>query len=318
MEGDLMQNSVENLPLYPVPSEKPSLRFYFFRILMRLFRSMQGHYDLSQTNGILRVRRVSEWLADRFMRPPRAVTIKSQVIGQVECEWLIPPDVDPNGLSLVFLHGGGMVFGYGGPHRRLLGRLALDTGMPVLAVDYSVAPESTYPVAHQECWSVYEHLAVSDHEIVLVGESSGAALALATLLRAKQSGLPQPRLCALISPMIDLTIDADSLAPYADPFVHPGFSTGLQKMYWSATQLPNSDLSPVESNLNGLPPLLIMIAEFDILRGEAERLTSTAIEAGVDCRVIRWPHVWHGWHILVGELPEARKAMAAFAREVSV
>jgi acetyl esterase/lipase len=116
--------------------------------------------------------------------------------------------------------------------------------------------------------------------------------------------------------MIDLTVDAARLAPYTDPFVHPEFSTGLQKLYWSATELPNSDLSPVESDLNGLPPILILIAENDILRGEAEQLTSKAIEAGVDCRVIVWPHVWHGWHILVGELPEARQAMRSFAIEI--
>lgn len=312
-----MQNSIDSLSLHPMPTGKPSLRLHVYRSLMRIFRSMQGRFDLSRPQGILRFRRISESLADRVMHPPRTVRLKAQNIGQAKCEWLIPPKADEDGPCLLFIHGGGMVFGYGGPHRRLLGRLALDTGMAILSVDYSLAPESLYPVAHQECWAAYEYLAASGRRFVLVGESSGGVLALATLIRGKRAGLPQPRLCALISPMIDLTIDAASLMDFEDPFVHPALATGLQKLYWSESLLPNSDLSPVNSDLNGLPPLLVMIAEQDILRGEARRLALAAESAGLECRIMVWPRVWHGWHILVGELPEARQAMAAFARELS-
>lgn len=313
-----MQNLSDSLSSHPIPSSKPSLQLFFYRRLMRLFRFMQAHIDLSRPQGISRFRKISEWLADRIMRPPRAVSVKPEVIAQVDCEWLIPPNVESDGPCLLFLHGGGMVFGYGGPHRRLLGRLALDTGLPVLAVDYSLAPESTYPAAHQECWAVYRTLVGDARELVLVGESSGGALALATLMRAKQARLPQPQLCALISPMIDLTVDDTLLAPYEDPFIHPPFATGLQKMYWGDTLLPNSELSPVGSDLTGLAPMLVMIAEQDLLRGEARRLADASESAGVGCRIIVWPHVWHGWHVLVGELPEARQAMAAFARELSI
>ena len=279
---------------------------------------MQARFDLSRPQGILRFRRISEWLADRFMHPPRKVRVVAHTIDQTECEWLLPPQSDPDGPCLLFLHGGGMVFGYGGPHRRLLGNLALDTGMPVLAVDYSLAPEAIYPIAHQDCWRAYEFLVTSGREFALVGESSGGAIGLAMLLRARQSGLPQPRLCALISPMIDLTVDSARLAPYADPFVHPDFATGIQKYYWMEAPLPAPELSPVDSDLSDLAPLLVMIAEQDILRGESRRLADAAGAAGIECQIMIWPRVWHGWHILVRELPEARQAMQAFAQELVV
>lgn len=311
-----MQNPEDFYSSYPLSEAKPSLRFYFYRSLMYLFRWMQARIDLSKPDGIMRFRRISEWLASTFIRPARAIAVEPQVIGQVPCEWLIPPGADQNSPCMLFLHGGGMVFGYGGPHRRLLSRLALDTNIPVLAVDYSLAPEFPYPKAHQECWAVYETLAISEREFVLVAESSGGALALATLVKAKKAGIAQPILCALISPMVDLTLQADDLVPCVDPFVDPAFSTGLQQMYCRDTQLPNLDLSPLESDLSGLAPLFVMVAEQDILRGEAERLAFTAHEMRVDCQIIVCPHVWHGWHILVGELPEARYAMDAFAHEV--
>lgn len=284
---------------------------------MRLFRFIQARFDFSRPQGIVRFRTMSEWLADRFMRPPRTVRVTTQTIGQAECEWLVPPKAAPDGPCLLFLHGGGMVFGYGGPHRRLLGRLALDTGLSILSVAYSLAPESVYPAAHEECWAAFEYLAASGRAFALVGESSGGALALATLIRARQAGIPQPQLCALISPMVDLTVDAARLAPYEDPFVDPEFATGLQKFYGSEAQLPNSDLIPVESDLKDLSPLWVMIAEQDILRGEARRLADASESAGIECQIMVWPRVWHGWHILVRELPEARQAMLAFAGEIS-
>jgi acetyl esterase/lipase len=158
-------------------------------------------------------------------------------------------------------------------------------------------------------------------QIVLIGESSGAVLALAILLRAKAARLSQPLLCALISPLVDFGFTDAHLWQFDDPFAHPNFIVEMHKHYVAGNDTALPDLGPIFADLSGIAPLYVLAGEHEILRGEVERLKKATHRHHVPMEVVLWPNVWHSWHALVPQLPEATRALetlgAAIRQRVS-
>ena len=294
----------------------PSLQFTLYRALMRVMRRYQARFPVQDADALVRFRRRADRVADLMMRLPRGVEVENASVGGVGGDWLMPKGV-PRDPVMVFLHGGGTVFGWGTPNRRILAHVAKFSGLRAFGVDYRLAPEHTYPAAHDEAFAVYQALVRGGSRIVLIGESSGGVLALATMLRARAAGLPQPLLCAFISPMGDYGLADEQVWQADDPFVHPNFIVGLHTHYVAGHDVALPDLSPVHADLSGLAPLYILAAEHDILRYQAERLADVARRHALEVEVVFWPHVWHGWHVLVPQLPEATRALRAVGEMIS-
>ena len=209
-----------------------SLVFYIFRPLMRVVRRMQARFPVQDADALVRFRQRADLLADLAMRPPRGVTVRRETIAGVAGDWLLPEGALPDPVML-FLHGGGVVFTWGSPHRRLVSYLAKFAGLRTFGVDYRLAPEHVYPAAHDDCYSVYRAFVSQGRRVVLVGESSGGVLALATLVRARVAGLDQPLLCALISPTVDYGFkDARSRTTLSSP---PGLPLDCTRTMWWGT-----------------------------------------------------------------------------------
>ncbi len=209
-----------------------------------------------------------------------------------------------------------MLFGWDNPLRRELAYLAKFAGLRAFGVDFHLAPEYRYPVAHDECYSVYQALMQQGRQFVLVGESSGAVLALATMLRAKAAGLPQPLLCALISPAVDFGFEDARLWQFHDAFAHPKFVVEMHKHYIAGNDTTLPDMGPVYADLGGIAPLVVLAGEHEILRGEVERLAEAAHRSHVPMDTIFWPDVWHSWHALAPQLPEATHALEALGATI--
>jgi monoterpene epsilon-lactone hydrolase len=229
-------------------------------------------------------------------------------VGDVAGEWLIPKHA-PADPVLVFLHGGGILFGWGGANRHILGYLVRFSGLRAFGVDYRLAPEHRYPAAHDDCFTVYEGLVHQGRRVVLIGESSGGVLALATLLRVRAAGLPQPPLCALVSPTVDYGFRDGRVWLYKDAFAHPRFSVEMHKHYVGTHDTMQPDLGPIYADLTDLAPLVILAGERELLRGEVERLAEAAPRYGTAVECVLWPGVWHAWHMFVPFLPEATNAL---------
>lgn len=287
-----------------------SLQFYLYRSLMRVMRRYQARFPVQDAGALVRFRQRADRMADLMMRLPRGVDLENASVGGVRGDWLVPEGAlqDP---AIVFLPGGGTVFGWGTPNRRILAHVAKYAGLRAFGVDYCLAPEHTYPAAHDDAFAVYEALVRAERGVVLIGESSGAVLALATMLRARAARLPQPLLCAFISPMGDYDLVDDQVWQADDPFVHPNFVVALRTHYVAGNDVTLPDLSPVRADLSGLPPFYILAAEHNILRYQAERLADAARRHSLAVELVLWPHVWHGWHVLVPQLPEATQALVA-------
>ena len=289
----------------------PSLQFHLFKALMPFLRRSQGRMDVQDAETLIRFRQNSQRKADMFLRLPRDVELENSSIGGVPGDWLIPQNA-PDDPVILFLHGGGIIFGWSNPNRIILANLAKFSGLRAFGVDYRLAPEHCYPAAHSDCFTAYEKLAGQGKRIVLIGESSGGVLALATLSRARAAGLPQPLLCALISPIVDYGFRDSRVWNDHDVFAHPNFVIGIHQHYIAGHDTGLPDLSPVDADLSGLAKMVVLVGERDILRGEAERLAEAAKKHNVQSELIVWPRVWHSWHLFSPQLPEATQALKAF------
>ncbi|MEW6094356.1 MAG: alpha/beta hydrolase, partial [Chloroflexota bacterium] len=150
----------------------PSIQFHLIKPLMYLARWAQGRFPVQDGEAFIRFRRRADRMANTVMHPPREVTMKKESVSGVDGEWLIPADAPENPV-MVFLHGGAMLFGWDNPLRRELAYLCKFTGLRAFGVDFHLAPEYHYPVAHDECYAVCQALTQQGRRIVLVGESSG-------------------------------------------------------------------------------------------------------------------------------------------------
>lgn len=298
----------------------PSVQFHLFRLVMPVLRRMQARFPTQGLHAYVRFRRRADRIADLVMRPPRGVTVMPETVGGVDGDWLIPAgapqDPAPDPPAIVFLHGGGTFYGWGSPHRRMVGHLARLAGLRAFGVDYRLMPDFAYPAAHDDCYAVYRAFAQAGKPIVLIGESSGGVLALAAMLRAREAGLPQPALCVLISPVVDYGFRDGRIWQSDDPFLHPGFTVEMHRLYAAGNDLASPDLAPVYADLSGLAPLSIWVAEHDLLRGEADRLAGAARRHAVETQLTIWPRVWHAWHVFAPQLPEATQALEALGQAI--
>jgi acetyl esterase len=218
----------------------------------------------------------------------------------VPCRIYVPHGAGADAARLlVFLHGGGFVFGDLETHDAQSRRLANRTGSTVLTVDYRRPPEHRFPAAPDDvdtvlAW-VRAHgtgLGLDLRRIVAVGDSAGGNLALVAALR--NPGVLAA--CVLVYPFLDSTLAGASYA--ADD---GGLTRGEAAWYWAqyardASDLADPDLTPLRSDrLGTLPVTLVQIAEHDVLADEDVELARRIAAAGPAVEVTTYPGMVHGF-----------------------
>ncbi len=219
---------------------------------------------------------------------------------------------------VIYYHGGCFVSGGFATHDNQLRQLARYSGCRVIAVQYRLAPEHTFPAAHNDAetganiiWKYAQKLGVDRDNITLAGDSAGGHLALVTALRLKAARQWQPAQLMLIYPMLDATA---SFASYdhngRDYIITRDTLLSGYEMYMPRTDPLHPEVSPLwRKDFNGLPPTHIITAEFDPLRDEGEALYQRFLEQGVECSCQRYLGVIHGFFQLAGVSPAARNVM---------
>ncbi|MBS6111547.1 MAG: alpha/beta hydrolase [Citrobacter freundii] len=229
-----------------------------------------------------------------------------------------PRDSTGNLPCVIYYHGGCFVSGGFATHDNQLRQLAWYSGCRVIAVQYRLAPEHTFPAAHNDAetganiiWKYAQKLGVDRDNITLAGDSAGGHLALVTALRLKAARQWQPAQLMLIYPMLDATA---SFASYdhngRDYIITRDTLLSGYEMYMPKTDPLHPEVSPLwRKDFNGLPPTHIITAEFDPLRDEGEALYQQFLEQGVECSCQRYLGVIHGFFQLAGVSPAARNVM---------
>ena len=258
------------------------------------------------------------WLIKQDLARTRlsAGVIRESVLADgVPCEWVIPPN-SLTGQVLLYLHGGGFVFGLTSQHLKLGAYLAHQLGMRVLMVDYRLAPNHPFPAALDDCVTAYRWLLKQDflaENMVVAGDSAGGNLTLTLLLKLRDNGDRLPAAAACLSPVTDLAMPDHQRPGFKDPLL-PAKALKFYNQAYLGHQDPHDPMiSPVYGNLRGLPPLLVHAGEDEILREDAVRIVSLAKSAGVEARLEIYPRMWHVWQLNLS-LPQAIKSLDDIAQ----
>jgi epsilon-lactone hydrolase len=243
---------------------------------------------------------------------------------------------------VLYLHGGGYFFGGPRLYRPFTWRLAAAMRRPVLALDYRLAPEHTPADALGDALAAYEFLLGEGYEpadIVVGGDSAGGHLTLALLLALKERERPLPRAAIVLSPWADLLctaeshtlnartdclIPAEKLAWLGRRFcegTQEGTETGAEEGTETGVADGAALHAPVRGDYAGLPPLLVISSDSEILRDDARQVAERARAAGVQVEHQEWRGLAHVFAIFADFMPEGKAAfghMAEFVRGVEV
>lgn len=259
-------------------------------------------------------RRASIDALEQLLPLASGTSIEHVTVGEVPAAWIGTRPPDPEGPAVLWLHGGGYNIGSIASHRAAASHLAAAADLPVVLVEYRLAPEHPFPAALDDAGSAWEGLISQGFDpgtLGVVGDSAGGGLALALALRLRANRAPLPAAMALLCPWVDLTgghpIPDERLR--SDVVLNPSLLNLWATAYAADAELSFPDISPLFADLDGLPPLRVEAAGRDILLDDARRLVDRAIEAGVSAELVVDADMIHAWHLFAGAFPEAADAL---------
>jgi acetyl esterase len=217
--------------------------------------------------------------------------------------------------ALVWFHGGGWVLGSIETEDHLCRLLCDDAQAVVVSVEYRLAPETKFPGAVDDCvaaWRwVTEHaseLDIDPGRIAVGGDSAGGNLAAVIALVARHEGLPMPAYQLLVYPVTDYEFERPSMVDNATGyFLEAG---GMRWFFDHYARTPDDHadwrMSPLRApDLAGLPPAIVITAEYDPLRDQGEAYGERLRDAGVPTEIMRAEGLFHGFFGLFAFMPAA-------------
>jgi len=218
---------------------------------------------------------------------------------------------------IVYTHGGSFVNPLLAPHWDVITELVKATRATVTVPLYPLAPEHTHGVAHAFLEKIYRELPAG--RVVLCGDSAGGNLALVQALRYRDLGLPPPARVILFSPWVELTMKNPDIAAVQprDPMLWVSELAECGK-WWAGDADPTGPLlSPVNANLEGLPPIEIHQGTDDVLAPDARLLRDRLAAAGGK---VEYHEVANAFHDFMAATitPEARTVYATIARSLAI
>jgi acetyl esterase/lipase len=244
---------------------------------------------------------------------PADVTVTAAALDGVPTAEITIDEIEPRHVVLYF-HGGVYVIGDAFLAADLASQVGRRTQAKVISVDYRLAPEHPYPAAVDDALAAYEALlrnGVAPSDIAFAGESAGGGLAIATLVNARDHGLPLPAAAFVMSPYVDLTLAGASIETKRD--VDPLFTRELLQDrvgdYTAGQDAALGLISPIFADLSGLPPLIIQAGTHELLLDDAVRLAQQAATADVEVTLDITPGVPHVFQAYYPILDEASAAL---------
>ena len=239
---------------------------------------------------------------------PADVTVTTSALGGVPTAEITVDGIEPRHVVLYF-HGGVYVMGDAALAADLASQVGRRTDAKVISVDYRLAPEHPYPAAVDDALAAYEALLDNGNapsDIVLAGESAGGALAVATLVNARDHELPLPAAAFVMSPYADLTLAGTTMETKSevDPLMSRKALQPRVTDYTAGQDAALGLISPIFADLSGLPPLIIQAGSHEVLLDDAVRLARQAATADVEVTLDvtpRVPHVFQAYHPILDE-----------------
>lgn len=249
--------------------------------------------------------------------------------GKIRARLYVPRNIAVASPGLLYLHGGGFVIGSLSTHDRLARELAECLGARVLSLEYGLAPEHPYPQGLDDCvdsarWlSAHgEALGMHSGRLLIGGDSAGANLSAATLLRLRDEGSPLPFKAAILLYGRFTAGETESLRGWGDREL----ILSRRQMRWFAQAYTGAGapasgpyLAPIEADLRRLPPAILIVGTLDPLLSDSQLFAVALQKAGVPAEL----HVYEdGIHAFL-QFPtfdmtrDALERIAAFGRRTS-
>ena len=223
--------------------------------------------------------------------------------------------------GLLWIHGGGLIAGTAGYDDLGCAMLAVDHGVPVVSVDYRLAPESPYPHALEDCfaamtWTLHDSdLGIDPGRLVVTGGSAGGGLAIALALLARDRGSAGIRAVVAAYPMLD---DRTGAASMARMTARRTWNRDTNAVAWRAYLGDRTDVpiyaAPGRADvdeLRGLPPMHLDVGSLDGFLDEDVDFAVRLAKADVEVDLVVTPGASHGSEHLNVEAPTSRRILAA-------
>lgn len=213
----------------------------------------------------------------------------------------VVPAASPRGV-LLHIHGGGFILGGATKQDPMLERVAAATALTCVSVEYRLAPEHPYPAAWDDCetaalWLV-DHAAekLGAEPLLMMGESAGALLAVATLLRLRDRGTPQRfRGAALSFGVYDTTMTPSQARAQTGVLKAPDIERIVDAYAPDAASRRDPELSPLYADLRGLPPALFTVGTLDAMLDDSMFMHARWRAAGNQAELALYPGADHAF-----------------------
>ncbi|HEX2944152.1 MAG TPA: alpha/beta hydrolase [Rhodopila sp.] len=238
--------------------------------------------------------------------------------GGVPAMWAVPKGCQEDRV-LLCSHGGGYVTGSMYTHRKVYGHLAKAVGCRALIVHYGRAPENVHPGPVNDMAKAYAWLleqGIKPQHIALTGDSAGGALAVTTMLRAREQGLPLPAASMPLSPWLDMEASGGTFASNQerDVLVKREIIEGMAATFLGEKGNRKDPLAnPLHAELRGLPPVYIQVGDYETLLDDSRSLAEALRRADVEVKLEEFPEMQHVFQFLAGVAPEADDAIRKMA-----
>jgi monoterpene epsilon-lactone hydrolase len=225
------------------------------------------------------------------------------------------PSAPRDGAAVLYLFGGGYVLGSPASRRKTAGHVAVAAGARVLVPNYRLAPEHPFPAAVDDAVAAYRFLigqgAVPERTVIM-GDSAGGGLAFACALALRDAGDAMPAGIVGLSPWADLRCQGATMGTCAGVDIMCTKESLLEMAAWYLAGHAASDplASPVDGDLSGLPPVLVLVGGDEVLLDDAVRLVRGVGEGGADATLFVGAGMQHVWPTWAGAFPEADAAIA--------
>ena len=285
-----------------------------------LFRLRWKRDVITRETSMVELRKEHEEGAKRFGKLPAGIVVSPVMIpglpAGLSAEWIhpegsaaLPGAADK---AIFYTHGGGYVSGSCLDHRNIVAKFVQASGVGALLYDYRLAPEHPFPAAMEDTLVAYRWLleqGLQPKNIIIVGESAGAGLCLASLIAIRDEGLPLPAAGVALSPWTDLKCTGRSYRANALRDISTLGSWDIWGDYYVGPNDPeNPWISPLYGDLRGLPPVMIQVGDHEILLDDALCFAEKAQAAGVDMTLRVWEGMVHCFPLLAPAFREAALA----------
>ena len=244
-------------------------------------------------------------------KPARGVNFEEIKIGNIPAEKYTLRSKDSKDAKpqvMLYLHGGGYIFGSYLAYRALVSKLCKKLNVNAYCINYRLAPEHPYPAALDDALFVYKWLleekSIPSENIIFMGDSAGGGLSLALLHRIGKQNLPQPKGAITMSPWTDLTLTSETLKTKADedPFFNFHNIEVGAVAYRGSESPENPEISPMFSDFKEWPPVFIQVGTREMCLNDSLVIAEKMENQGAPVTLDVWEGMFHAF-LFFGAIP---------------